>query len=81
MMRLMARHRRGLVPEWRDMSDEQKWRWMLFPMQKEMSESQDKDELNRLMDIRKEVLFSLLAFVADTKRFIEKKDTSSFFVL
>ena len=63
------------------MSDEQKCHWMLFQMQKEMSESQDKDELNRLMDIRKEVLFSLLAFVADTKRFIEKKDTSSFFVM
>ena len=33
------------------------------------------------MDIRKEVLFSMLAFVADTKRFIEKKDVSTFYVL
>ena len=70
-----------MSPAWSAMSEEQKLKWMLFPMQKEMSESRDKDELDRLMNIRKEVLFSLLAFVADTKRFTEKKDTSSFFVM
>ena len=48
-------------PSWDLMTDEEKWLRMQFPTQQEMRQTEDKDELERLMAVRKEIIFSLLS--------------------
>ena len=55
-----------------DDSMEQRWKMMLFPFQAEMTQSREKDVLERLMALRKEVLFALLSYVVDTERLDER---------
>ena len=61
-------YRKAKVEGWSVMSFEMKWHRMLYPFQDEMSAEEDEDRLDRLMAVRKEILFELLEYVEATGR-------------
>ena len=52
---------------------------MLFPLQAMITRTRDKDELDRLMAIRKEVLFSVIEYVVSTERLGKEKEDRGYY--
>ena len=64
---------------WNSETEEKRWQMLLFPLQAMMSRTRDEDELDRLMAIRKEVLFSLIDFVVATERLGKEKEDRGYY--
>ena len=80
MLRMIGRkYRDAEIEGWGEASFEMKWRMMLFPFQDEMSREEDEDKLDRLMAVRKEILFELLLYVESTGRLERPKEEGTFY--
>ena len=64
-----------------DYDERQRWKMMIFPLQKAIGKARKKDELDRLMALRKEILFAVLDFVEDSRRFKGRRVNGAFFDL
>ena len=62
--------------EFANKSDEIRWRMMLFPFESGIRCSTEEDELDRLLHLRKEILFAVLLYVVKTRRYRQAEDES-----
>ena len=65
--------------DWLTLTESERWRMTLFPLQQELSRERDVEELARLMAKRVRIIRALLEYVRTTKRFQEEKIDTSYY--
>ena len=68
-----------LSEDWLTLTESERWRMILFPLQQELSRERNVEELARLMAKRIRIIRALLEYVRSTKRFQEEKVDTSYY--
>ena len=77
-----AAYRRMTPPQsWLTLSETERWQRVLFPLQADISKCRSKEVLQDLIAVRIEILFALVNYVFETKRFPETKVDKTFYEL
>ena len=84
MMLLVEEEYDGLMDEeeeWMWLTERDRWRSLLFPLQTEMAEARDKELREQLLEKRMRIIKALLKYVFDTGRFVERRPDNTFYNL